>query len=136
MSLLCSLKAINFFGSKPKRALVSALFLLFSSTQSTAVPTKAYAVSPMPYELEKEQERKALEKPSPSNDDINCRVTISYLKGKNGKDDYLLSTFFDCATQKRIAFERTIEAVSDKLSEEDVSDVVIECRFPEHRRKE
>ncbi len=136
MSLLCSLKGINFVSSKLKRALLLALFLFFLSAQSTAMPTKAYAVTPMPYELEKEQERKALEKPSPSNDDINCRVTISYLKGKSGKYDFLLSTFFDGATHKKIAFERTIEAVADKLSGEDVSDVVIECRFPEHRRKE
>ncbi len=122
------------FSRRAQKALVFVLSLFFYLSGSVTLPGRAGAVSPVPYEIEKEHERKALE--TPADKDIACNVAISYTKGQNGKANYQVSTFFDDATSKIKAFERTIEAIADKLSEEDISDVVIKCAFPIQGRKE
>ncbi len=95
---------------------------------------KASAVSPQPHELGKELERKVGEKVKVGEGDIVCTVVIRYMSDpKNGghvREDYSVPVVVKHAANKKDAVDEAVALIEDKLNDESVSEVVIDCRFP------
>ena len=114
-------------------------FLILLSILLLLIPLvvcNAIAVSPMPEEIEKKQSEKLRQ----SETAAVCMVKIIYktdtVSGKPLREDFSHSAVIDGFTPKRDAIEKTVGSIGDKLKEEDISEVKIECRFPELRPKE
>jgi hypothetical protein len=92
------------------------------------------AVSPQPYEIEKELERKAVEKVKPGEGDIVCTVVIKYISdpktGRHVREDYSLPVVVRHTANKKDAVEEAVALIEDKLNDESISEVAIDCRFP------
>jgi len=92
------------------------------------------AVSPQPYEIEKELERKAVEKVKPGEGDIVCTVMIRYKSdpktGRNVREDYSMPVVVKNTANKKDAVEEAVALIEDKLNDESITEVVIDCRFP------
>ena len=110
----------------------SILFsLLAAMIFSSVSPSRALAVSPMPSEIEKDLEKKSMEKTIPSEADTVCWVRIVYEKNGNGiKEDYFSTVVVQGSPPKAEAFDKAMTFAEDKLKEEHISEVVIECKFP------
>ena len=96
----------------------------------------AIAVSPMPEEIEKEQSEELRR----SETAAVCMVKIIYktdlVSGKPLREDFSHSVVIEGFASKRDALEKTLGSIEEKLKEEDISEVKIDCRFPELRPKE
>lgn len=121
-----------------KSTLVSCLAtLLFSlGFMIPAVSTTAFAVSPMPSEIEKDAERKSMEQVSPTGNNIVCKITIVYTNGKQRKEDHVSSIAMEATTSRKDALEKAVKYFEDKLQDEDISEVTVDCKFPASRQKE
>ncbi len=95
---------------------------------------EASAVSPQPYEIEKEVERKAAEKAKPGEGDIVCTVVIRYMTdpktGGHVREDYSMPVVVKHAANNKDAVEEALAIIEDKLNDESISEVAINCRFP------
>jgi hypothetical protein len=114
-------------------------FLILLSTNLLLIPLvvcNAIAVSPMPEEIEKAQS----EKLSQTKNVAVCMVKIIYktdtASGKPLREDFSHSVVIKGFALKRDAIEKTVGSIEEKLKEEDISEVKIECRYPELRPKE
>jgi hypothetical protein len=114
-------------------------FLILLSIPLLLIPLvvcDAVAVSPMPEEIQKGQSEKSIQ----SETAAVCMVKIIYktdkVSGKPPRGDFSHSVVIEVFAPKREAIEKTVGSIDDKLKEEDISEVKIECRFPELRPKE
>jgi hypothetical protein len=107
--------------------LLPALFLGFFITSG---PGTALAVSPMPSEIEKDQERKSMEQVKPTANNIVCKITIVYTNGKQRKEDHVSSIAMEATTSRKDALEKAIKYFEDRLHGDDVAEVAVDCRFP------
>jgi hypothetical protein len=96
----------------------------------TAGPGTAFAVSPMPSEIEKDAERKSMEQVRPTENNIVCKITVVYTSGKQRKADYVSSLAMEAATSRKDALGKSIRYVEDRLHEDDISEVTVNCKFP------
>jgi hypothetical protein len=113
-------------------------FLILLSIPLLLIPLvvcNAIAVSPMPEEIEKWQSEKLRQ----SETAAVCMVKIIYktdtVSGKPPREDFSHSVVIEGFAPKREAIEKTVGSIEEKLKEEDISEVKIECRFPNLRPK-
>ena len=107
--------------------LLPALFLGFFITSG---PGTALAVSPMPSEIEKDQERKSMEQVRPTDNNIVCKITIVYTIGRQRKEDYVSTIAMEATTSRRDALEKSIKYFEDRPHEDDIAEVTVDCKFP------
>ena len=81
----------------------------------TAGPGTALAVSPMPSEIEKDQERKSMEQVRPTDNNIVCKITIVYTNSRQRKEDYVSSIAMEATTSRKDALEKAIRYFEDRL---------------------
>jgi len=116
------------------------IFLSFLLVLIPSVAGIALAVSPMPEEIEKDVERKSFEKVKQGETDIVCKVRIIYkndaTSGKPSREDFSHSVVMEGLITKKDTLEKTLRLIEDKLKEEDISEVKIECKFPKLKSKE
>lgn len=95
---------------------------------------EAHAVSPQPHEIEKELERKAFEKVEPAEGDIVCTITIKHKSdpktGRSVKENYSLSVVLKNTANKKGVVGEAVDLIEDKLNDESISEVAVDCRFP------
>jgi len=108
--------------------LLSALLLMVFFI--AAGPRTALAVSPMPQEIEKGAERKSMEQVRPAGNNVICKITIVYTNGKHHKEDYVSTLAMEATTSRKEALEKSITYVEDKLQNEDIAEVTVDCKFP------
>jgi len=101
-----------------------------------AVSGTAFAVSPMPHELEKELERQATDKTKPTEGDAICTIKIVYLNGKLHREDYVSTIVIKSPASGKDPLEKSISYIEDKLQAEDIAGVTVECKFPVSKQKE
>lgn len=112
-------------------------FLIFLSFLLVLIPSvagTALAVSPMPEEIEKDVEKKAIEKVKAGENNAMCSIKITY--AGNLREDYSASIVLEGSLPKKDALEKTIGLHEDRLKKEDISKVNIECKFPKLKSKE
>jgi len=96
----------------------------------TAGPGSALAVSPMPSEIEKDAERKSMEQVRPAGNNIVCKIAIVYTNGKHHKEDYASTLAMEATTSRKDALEKALKYIEDRLQEDDISEVTVDCSFP------
>jgi hypothetical protein len=112
------------------RRLVMSLSSLFLLTLS--ISDLAQAVSPIPEEIERNAENKAIEKVIAEGYTV-CSIKIVYA-GNLGEDYFAPIVFKDSLSKK--AFEKVIGMHEDSLKTRDVCEVTIQCKFPPLESKE
>lgn len=132
------LKSIFAGSPSAKSVVVSYLAtLLFSLVfLIPAVPGTAFAVSPMPHELEKELENQATDNTKPAEGDTICTIKIVYPKDKLHAADYVSTIVIKSPASRKDSLEKSISHIEDKLQDKDISEVTVECKFPVSKEKE
>jgi hypothetical protein len=101
-----------------------------------AVPGTTFAVSPMPHELERELENQATDKTKPAEGDTVCTIKIIYPKDKLHAEDYVSTIVIKGPASRKDSLEKSISYIEDKLQDENISEVTVECKFPMTKEKE
>ena len=101
-----------------------------------AVSDTAFAVSPMPHELEKELGNQATDNRKPSEGDTICTIKIVYLKDKPHAEDHVSTIVIKDPATRKDSLEKSISYIEDKLHDEDISEVTVECKFPVSKQRE
>jgi len=95
---------------------------------------EALAVSPQPSEIGKDLERKAVERVKPGEGEIVCTVVIKYMvdpkTGRNVREDYSMAVAVKHTANKKDAAEEALTLIEDKLNDENISEIAVDCRFP------
>ena len=112
-------------------ALLCLLVFLTPYVQGTA-----FAVSPMPHELQKELENQATDNAKPAEGDTICLMKIVYLKDKLHAEDYISTIVIKGPASRKDSIEKSISHIEGKLQDEDISEVTVDCKFPVTRQKE
>ena len=84
----------------------------------------------MPSEIEKDQGEKSIEQLKPTENNVVCKIKIVYISGKPRREDYVSSIAIEAATSREDALEKSIKHFEDKLRDEDISTVTVDCKFP------
>ncbi len=111
--------------------LLFSVFFILPSVSNTA-----FAVSPMPQELEKELERQSPDKTKPAEGDTSCTIKIVYVNGKLSGEDNISIIVVKSPTSRKDALEKAISHIEDKLRDEDIGEVTVDCKFPVSKQKE
>jgi hypothetical protein len=128
-----------FAGSPSAKSIVVSYLatLLFSLVfLIPAVPGTAFAVSPMPHELEKELENQATDNRKPTEGATICTIKIVYHNDKLHAEDYVSTIVIKSPASRKDSLEKSIAYIEDKLQDEDISEVTVECKFPVFKQKE
>ena len=132
------LKSI-FAGSPSAKSIVVSCLATLLFSLLFLIPTvsdTAFAVSPMPHELEKELERQSPDKTKPAEGNTICTIKIVYLKGKLPGEDYVSTIVVKSPASRKDPLEKSISHIEDKLQDEDIAEITVECKFPVSKRKE
>jgi hypothetical protein len=132
------LKGIFTGSTAAKSIVVSSLATLLFSLVFTipAVSNTAFAVSPMPHELERELERQATDNTKPGEGDAVCTIKIVYPKDKLHTEDYVSTIIIKSPASRKDPLEKSISHIEDKLQDADIAEVTVDCKFPATKYKE
>ncbi len=98
-----------------------------------------FAVSPMPAEIEKNVEKKQhmTKQHEPA---TACRIKIVYAadtaSGKASSENFLASFFFESGIPSKDVFEKALFLCEEKLRDDRISEVSLQCNFPVSRKEE
>ncbi len=109
-------------------------FLILPLSLFVLVPffaNKSVAVTPVPHEIEREAEKKAMEKIVPGEHDTVCSIKVIYARNVSpAGEDYHSSFVIKGPAQKKDAFEKALGVLEDELKRDDISEVIVDCTFP------